>query len=103
LSSSRHTDQTLASLCNYRCFCCCCDAQQLDIALNFLTGVRRLNHDTGMIEYCYSMRAVAAAYAKSWLLLDVLSALPVECLLVLGVGGQNYNLGHLNRWGAVIW
>jgi putative heme iron utilization protein len=71
--------------------------------LNFLTGVRRLNHDTGMIEYCYSMRAVAAAYSKSWLLLDVVSALPVECLVVLGVGGHNYNLGYLNRWGAVIW
>ncbi|WIA11542.1 hypothetical protein OEZ85_011652 [Tetradesmus obliquus] len=69
----------------------------LDIIFNFLTGVRRLNHDTGMIEYCYSMRAVAWAYCRSWLLLDVLSALPVECMVVLGMGGHNYNLGHLNR------
>jgi hypothetical protein len=27
----------------------------------------------------------------------------VECLVVLGVGGHNYNLGHLNRWATVIW
>jgi hypothetical protein len=50
-----------------------------------------------MIEYCYSWRTVACSYSKSWLLLDVVSALPVECLVVLGVGGHNYNLGHLNR------
>jgi hypothetical protein len=50
-----------------------------------------------MIEYCYSLRSVAWAYCKSWLLLDVASALPVECMVLLGLPGHDYNLGHANR------
>lgn len=73
---------------------------QLDIPLNFVTGMRSLNPDTGIIEYCYTLKRVAIKYARTWLVLDVLSALPVECMITAGNVEYNYNLGHLNRWGV---
>eukprot|EP00878_Enallax_costatus_P034394 GHUV01038128.1.p1 GENE.GHUV01038128.1~~GHUV01038128.1.p1 ORF type:complete len:493 (+),score=96.96 GHUV01038128.1:602-2080(+) len=68
-----------------------------DIILNFLTGVRQYNPETGMIEYCYNLKTVATQYASTWLALDVVSCLPVECILNAAGVTHSYNAGHLNR------
>ncbi|KAI8472380.1 MAG: cyclic nucleotide-binding-like protein [Monoraphidium minutum] len=68
-----------------------------DIILNFLTGVRSFNPDTGMVEYSYSFRHVAKTYARTWLLLDVVSVLPLECMVAAAGRANNFNAGHVNR------
>lgn len=34
---------------------------------------------------------------RTWLLLDIVSCLPLECMVSAGGWAHNYNLGHLNR------
>lgn len=53
-----------------------------------------------MIEYCYDFKTVAGWYARTWLVLDVVSCLPVECMLGAGGVVHSYNAGHLNRYGS---
>lgn len=53
-----------------------------------------------MVEYCYNLRTVATQYTKTWLVLDVVSCLPVECMIRAGGVVHSYNLGHVNRWVA---
>jgi hypothetical protein len=35
---------------------------------------------------------------RTWLAIDIVSCLPLECMLTAAGVGHNYNLGHLNRW-----
>jgi hypothetical protein len=34
---------------------------------------------------------------RTWLVIDIVSCLPLECMLTAGGVAFNYNLGHLNR------
>ncbi|KAF8064640.1 FPS1 [Scenedesmus sp. PABB004] len=74
----------------------------LDIVLNFLTGVHVFNKETNMTEYCYRLRVVAWRYARTWLLLDVVSCLPGECILAALGAHRSFNLGYSNRLLKVI-
>lgn len=69
----------------------------LDIFLNFLTGVMTFNKETGLIETSYDLVDVAGTYARTWLIIDIVSCLPLECMISAGGVTYNYNLGHLNR------
>lgn len=69
----------------------------LDILVNFVTGVVRFNADTGLLETSYDLLDVALTYARTWLVIDIVSCLPLECMLTAGGVAFNYNLGHLNR------
>lgn len=51
-----------------------------------------------MIEYTYNLRVAAARYASTWLALDVLSCLPLECMVSAAGVVDSYNVGHINRW-----
>lgn len=65
--------------------------------LNFLTGKRQYDADTALVEVTYELRRVAAIYARTWLALDVVSCLPLECIVsAAGVHGT-YHTTHLNR------
>jgi hypothetical protein len=41
-----------------------CRALQLDIFVNFLTGVVRFNQETGLLETSYDLADVALTYAR---------------------------------------
>lgn len=57
---------------------------------------------TGLVEYCYNLKTVSARYARTWLVIDVVSCLPVECMIGAAGVTHNYNLGHLCRCVALL-
>eukprot|EP00775_Hariotina_reticulata_P005141 gene5141-5381_t len=77
----------------------------VDIMLNFLTGVCRFNKDTALVEVVWDLPVVAKVYCKTWLLIDVLSCLPMECIVAAATPGMTncYNLPHLNSQAEAPW
>lgn len=66
----------------------------VDIVLNFLTGT--VNSKTGQKKY--ELKATAIEYAKTYLIIDVISFFPLQCILVESLDGRNiYNAGLLIR------
>lgn len=63
-----------------------------------LAFTRCLEPHAGMIEYCYNLKTIALQYARTWLVLDVVSCLPLECIIRAAGVAHSYNLGHLNRY-----
>jgi len=62
----------------------------VDIVLNFLTGT--VNSKTGQRKY--ELKATAIDYAKTYLIIDVISFFPLQCILVESLDGKNmYNAG----------
>jgi hypothetical protein len=50
------------------------------------------------VEYSYDFKIVFLTYAKGWLLLDVVSTLPLECIVLAADRSlDSFNAGYLNR------
>lgn len=57
----------------------------LDVVLNFLTAI-----DDGSKQLIWSQAEVAKAYSKSWLLVDIIGAVPITTILAIDEGRQAY-------------